>query len=84
MKTRLVRVGNSRGVRIPKPLIEEAGLDDEVEITVRNDSLVIRAVREARAGWSAAFAEMAERGDDALVHGDRIDSSRWDEDEWEW
>ena len=84
MKTRIVRIGNSRGVRIPKPLIEEAGLDEEVEIAVRNDCLVIRAVREARAGWSAAFSEMAERGDDALVHGEQIASSGWDEDEWEW
>ena len=84
MRSRIVRIGNSRGVRIPKPLIEEAGLDEEVEITVRNDSLVISAVREPRAGWSAAFSAMAERGDDALAHGDQIGSSRWDEDEWEW
>lgn len=84
MRTRIVRIGNSRGVRIPKPLIEQAGLDEEVEIAVRNDSLVIRAVREARADWAEAFSEMAERGDDALVHGEQLASSAWDEDEWEW
>ena len=84
MKARIVRIGNSRGVRIPKPLIEETGLDGEVEIRVQDGCLVIRPVRRSREGWSEAFQEMAERGDDALVHGDQLRSSGWDEDEWEW
>lgn len=84
MRARIVRIGNSQGVRIPKPLLEEAGLDGDVEIRVRNDSLVISPVRRPRAGWSAAFEEMAARGDDSLVHGDQIRSSGWDRDEWEW
>ena len=84
MRARIVKIGNSQGVRIPKPLIEETGLDGEVEISVRNNSLVISPVRQPREGWSEAFEAMAARGDDALLHGDQIRSSHWDEDQWEW
>jgi len=84
MKTRIVRIGNSRGIRIPKPLIEQAGLGDEVEISVKDGSLIIKPARKARAGWATAFKEMAKRGDDALVDEGAPPLSRWDEDEWEW
>ncbi len=50
MKTKIVRIGNSRGIRIPKPLLEQAGLEDEVELRVIEDSIVIEAAHETRAG----------------------------------
>ena len=84
MKTRIVRIGNSRGIRIPKPVIEQAGLEGEVDISVGKDSLVIRPVRHARAGWARAFQEMAKRGDDELLDKGTPIVNRWDEDEWEW
>jgi antitoxin MazE len=84
MKTHIVRIGNSRGVRIPKPLLEQTGLAGEVEITAEDGSLVIRPVRKPRDGWAAAFQEMARRGDDALLDGVPPTLSAWDEDEWEW
>ena len=84
MKARIVKIGNSQGIRIPKPLIEEAGLDGEVEIRVQDDSLVISPLRRPRAGWSAAFEKMAASGDDALLHGEQAAAAGWDEDEWEW
>ena len=82
MKTRIVRIGNSWGIRIPKLLLEQSGLRDEVEISVRDGSLVVRSAAKPRAGWAAAFADMAQRGDDALL--DDPVPTRWDEDEWEW
>jgi antitoxin MazE len=84
MKARLVRIGNSQGVRIPKPLLEQTGLRDEVEIEVKDDHLVIRAVSHPRAGWAEAFQAMAEHGDDALLDGDTPSLTRWDDEEWEW
>jgi len=84
VKTRIVRIGNSRGVRIPKRLIEQAGLGDEVEISIHEDSLVIRPARKPREGWAAAFQEMARRGDDALPDDAASTASDWDEGEWEW
>jgi len=70
VRTRLVRIGNSQGIRIPKPVLEQVGLTGEVELTVQAGSLVLAPVRTARAGWSDAFRAMAQRGDDALVDGD--------------
>ena len=84
MRARIVRIVTSRGIRIPKVLLEQAGLAGEVEISVRDNSLVIKPARRPRAGWEAAFAEMAGRGDDALVDEETPSLARWDEDEWEW
>ena len=84
MRTRLVRIGNSQGIRIPKPVIEQVGLSGEVELTVRENALVVAPVRAARAGWSTAFRAMAERRDDALVDGELPSLTAWDRDEWQW
>jgi antitoxin MazE len=85
MKTRIVPIGNSQGIRIPKPMLEQTGIAGEVEINPENDALVIRAVNKPRAGWAAAFQKMAERGDDSLLD-DRAEiiQSEWDEAEWQW
>jgi antitoxin MazE len=84
MRARVVRIGNSRGVRILKPLIEQAGLRDEVEITVECSRLIIRAAARPRTGWATAFHAMAERGDDGLLDDAGGSTTRWDENEWEW
>jgi antitoxin MazE len=84
MKTRIVRIGNSRGVRIPKPLLDQTGLQGEVEISAEDGALVIRAARKPREGWDAAFREMARCGEDALIDDAPPGLSSWDEDEWEW
>lgn len=84
MKTHIVRIGNSQGIRIPKPLLEQTGLEGEVEIVVENGSLLVRAARKPREGWAAAFQRMAQRGDDALLDTVAPSLSIWDKDEWEW
>ena len=82
MKTHLIRVGNSRGVRLPKPLIEEAGLTDAVELRVRNGAIVIARVARARSGWAEAARRMRERDEDGLL--DPPTPTRFDEWEWKW
>jgi antitoxin MazE len=82
MKTRIVRIGNSQGVRIPKPLLEQAELSGEVEMTIVGRTIVIAAATVPRAGWSAEFRAMAGAGDDALL--DVPVATRFDEDEWTW
>jgi antitoxin MazE len=83
VRTRIVRIGNSQGVRIPKPLLEQAGIGDRVELEVLEGQISIRPARSARAGWAEQFAAMHESGDDALIDGPQVASS-WDEEEWEW
>ena len=82
VKSHLVRIGNSRGVRIPKVLLEQLDLSDEVEMAVQADQLVIRSARRPREGWEDQFRAMHERGDDRLIEG--FPASTWDEEEWEW
>ncbi len=82
MKTRLVQIGNSRGVRLPKPVIEEAGLDDEVELQVRDGAIIIRPLRAPRSGWEDAARVLRENSGDYLL--DSPVPTRFDEGEWEW
>ena len=82
VRSKVVKIGNSRGIRIPRALLEQAGLTDEVEMTVEDNKLIIRSAQLSRQGWEAQFSAMAEHGDDRLL--DQAPSTRWDEDEWTW
>lgn len=83
MRTKIVRIGNSQGIRIPKPLLEASGLEGEVDLRVEDHSLVISPVRQAREGWDRAFAAMTERGDATLLDAAAPSLTSWDA-EWEW
>lgn len=83
MRARIAKIGNSRGIRIPRPVLDQVGFSDEVELRVEGNTLVIASPYRARLGWSEAFARMANRGDDALLDGD-VAVTSWDEDDWEW
>jgi antitoxin MazE len=82
MKARLVRIGNSRGVRLPKPLIEEAHLKDEVQIRVRDGSVMITSSRRPRPGWADAARQIREQAGDVLL--DRSIPTQFDQKEWRW
>jgi len=81
-KTHLVAIGNSRGIRLPKPIIEQAGLGEEVEIVPQQGGLLIRSAARRRDGWEAQFRAMADLGDDRLL--DEAVPTVWDETEWTW
>ncbi len=84
VKTRIVRIGNSQGVRIPKLLLEQIDLGEDVELALEENQIVIRSALPARHGWEEAFRMMSEQGDDELLDGDTLLPTAWDEDEWEW
>jgi len=81
-KTRIVRIGNSRGIRVPKVLLEQAQLPDEVELQAEHGRLVVRAAHGPRAGWAAAAKAMRARGDDGLL--DAPTPTRFDDKDWRW
>ncbi|MBL8987669.1 MAG: AbrB/MazE/SpoVT family DNA-binding domain-containing protein [Gemmatimonadetes bacterium] len=80
-KARIVRVGNSRGIRIPKAMLDEAGLADDVELDARAGSITIRSARQPRAGWAEAAAQLAARGNGLL---DPAAPTEFDDTEWVW
>jgi antitoxin MazE len=84
MKARTVKIGNSRGIRIPKPLIQQTGLAGEVELEVEENRLIISPLPRPRSGWAEAFKAMAAAGDDALLDTEAVRPPRWEKDEWEW
>jgi antitoxin MazE len=85
MKTKVVKIGNSRGVRIPKAMIHESGLKTEVELEVSNGQIIIKPVSTNRESWEKAFKKMAKNKDDILLDAGSIPSqSKWGEEEWEW
>jgi antitoxin MazE len=84
LKTRVIRIGNSQGIRIPKALLEESRLCVEVEVNVRDNQIVIQPIRKPRDGWDEAFARMSAAGDDTLLDQLAVGQGAWDEEEWQW
>lgn len=84
MKTNIVRIGNSKGIRLPKAILEQCHLENTVELEVEGDHLLVRPVRAPRSGWDQAFAEMARKGDDALLDKDVAPPTEWEKSEWQW
>lgn len=81
MRSKIVRIGNSQGVRLPKLMIQEAGLSEDIELRVEAGQIVIAAPRIAREGWAEAARRAHAAGDDLL---DSSGASRFDATEWEW
>lgn len=81
-KTRIVRIGNSQGIRVPRTLLDQAELPEEVELQVQPGRLIVRAARRPRAGWADAARAMRERGDDRLL--DAPTPTQFDREEWTW
>jgi antitoxin MazE len=84
MRARVIKIGNSQGLRIPKPILEQTGIMDDVEIEVEKNQIIIRPVKNVRDGWDSAFKRMGEKGDDEPTIVDEHISHSWDEEEWKW
>lgn len=84
VKTRIIRIGNSQGIRIPKPILEQLGFTDEVELEVLPDQLIVRSPHKPRAHWEEYFKAMVEAGDDWLLDDEPLTLTEWEESEWEW
>ena len=83
MRGRVIKIGNSQGLRIPKPILDQTGILDDVEIEVEKNQIIIRPVKNVREGWDTAFKMMGEMVDDEPIIDENISHS-WDEEEWQW
>lgn len=81
---KLVAIGNSRGVRLPKAMIEQVGLGDEVELEVVDGAIVIRRKRRPREGWAEAAKLLAERGEELPPEILDMTETEWMRDHWRW
>ena len=80
--TQIVKIGNSRGVRLPKLLIDQMGFKKDVEIVVQRGQLVLRPATHPRYGWEEQFLAMAQHGDDKML--DELTTTQSDRSEWKW
>jgi antitoxin MazE len=83
MKVKLVRIGNSRGIRIPKVVLEQCGLQDVADLRVEKDRLVIVRERCPRQGWEEAFIAARPSSNDELLL-EASPSSAFDHEDWRW
>jgi antitoxin MazE len=81
MKSHLVRIGNSRGVRLPKALIEQAGLTEEVELRVEGRAIIIARAAAPRSGWAKAARDARQRREERLLESA---TPRFGDEEWKW
>ena len=84
VKVPVVRIGNSRGIRIPKPLLEQLGVENEVELEVRRGQMVIRPAKHPRAGWEEAIKKAQASPEKDTLDADPFLANRFDVEEWEW
>jgi antitoxin MazE len=82
LKARIIKIGNSHGVRIPKVWLDQLVLGGEVELAMEADQIIIRPAHRPREQWEEQFREMAARGDDELVEAPA--ATQFDQDEWAW
>jgi antitoxin MazE len=81
MQTEIVRIGNSKGVRIPVYILKECNIRDKIEITVQDGKIIISPVAEPRNSWCESFKGMHEDGEDKLIVNENV---RLEEEDWEW
>ena len=82
MKVNIISIGNSKGIRIPKSIIDQCNFNNEAELEVENNKLVIKPIKKKiRAGWDKAFKLMHERKEDALLFDDSLDIEMQN---WKW
>jgi len=84
MRAHVVKIGNSQGVRLPKPILEQTGIKEDVELEVEKNQIIIRPISNPRVSWDFAFKTMAEKDDDVLIHGTENIPHSWDEEQWQW
>ena len=81
MKADIIKIGNSKGIRIPASFLKQCGIDKKVEIEVRYNNIILKPIKSPREGWAAAFKEMVKRGDDQILIPDELDvdlMEEWD------
>lgn len=83
MKVKLVRIGNSRGIRIPKVILEQCGLQETADLQVERDRLVIARERRPRQDWEKAFVAAGPSSNDEILL-EALPSNKFDREDWRW
>lgn len=80
MEANVIKIGNSKGVRLSKTILEKYEIGEKVEVILEKDQIILRPIKQPRQGWAEEFKKMHENGDDELLIPDVFE----DEDFEEW
>ncbi|MDD2307358.1 MAG: AbrB/MazE/SpoVT family DNA-binding domain-containing protein [Prolixibacteraceae bacterium] len=79
MEVSVIKIGNSKGIRLSKTLLDKYNIQDTVEVILEKGQIVIKPLSRPRKGWEKAFKRMAENGDDRLLINDVFDDENLEE-----
>ena len=79
METSIIRIGNSKGLRLNKQILEQYQITDKVDMILEKDRIILKPIRQPREGWEKAFKQMAEKGDDQPIIDDVFEEESFDE-----
>ncbi len=79
MEVSVIKIGNSKGIRLSKTLLDKYNIQDTVEVILEKGQIVIKPLSKPRKGWEKAFKKMAENGDDRLLINDVFDDENLEE-----
>lgn len=78
MQVSVVRIGNSKGIRLSKTLLDKYQITDKVELVLEDTHIILKPVAEPRKNWEEAFADMHRSGDDTLLIDSVLDDENWE------
>jgi len=81
MELSIIRIGNSKGLRLSKTILEKYAIKDKIEVILEEGQIVLRPVKEVRKGWDEAFAELHRNKEDILLMDDVFEDENFEE--WE-
>jgi len=84
MEIDVIKIGNSKGIRLPMAILKQCGIESKVELEIEDNCIIIKSVKTPRQGWAEAFKVMHKKGDDSLLIEEEIDNGlleAWDEQE---
>lgn len=84
MKAKIVRIGNSQGVRIPKIMLADSRLEENVELEIVEEGILIRPAKNPRQNWDIRFRAMAEDDADELIIEEGDVQTNFEKDSWRW
>lgn len=79
MEVSVIKIGNSKGIRFSKTILEKYNIKDKVDLILEKGQIIIKPLSKARKGWEEAFKEMAENKDDKLLFNDVFEDENLNE-----
>ena len=79
MELSIIKIGNSKGLRLPKALLDKYHLQDKVEVILEEEQIILKPAYQPRKGWEEAFARMHDNGDDELFMDDVFEDENFEE-----